>query len=195
MRKASDTGVLRATVWSRRSLGMAMTESTHSLSWARPSRAWVMRRLPSRPKGSVTTATVRTLPVSPPSWPAMEATTGAAPVPVPPPRPAVMKTMSEPSRASQIFSVSSTAAWRPTSGLAPAPRPLVSLPPIWIFTGARFARRAWRSEFTAMNSTPWRPEAIMRAMALPPPPPTPTTLMRAPFVSSSAKVMRPGLSV
>ena len=45
-----------------------------------------------------------------------------------------------------------------------------------------------------MNSTPWRPEAIMRAMALPPPPPTPTTLMRAPFVSSSAKVMRPGLS-
>ena len=36
--------------------------------------------------------------------------TGAAPVPVPPPRPVVMKTMSAPSRASQIFSVSSTAA-------------------------------------------------------------------------------------
>ena len=96
-----------------------------------------MRRLPSSAKGRVTTATVSTLPLSPPSWLAMEATTGAAPVPVPPPRPVVMKTMSEPSRASQIFSVSSTAAWRPTSGLAPAPRPLVSLPPIWIFTGAR----------------------------------------------------------
>ena len=92
----------------------------------------------------------------------MEATTGAAPVPVPPPRPAVMKTMSEPSRASQIFSVSSTAAWRPTSGLAPAPRPFVSLPPIWILTGARLARRACRSVLTAMNSMPCRPEAIMR---------------------------------
>ena len=34
----------------------------------------------------------------------------------------------------------------------------------------------------------------MRLMALPPPPPTPTTLMRAPRVSSSAKVMRPGPS-
>ena len=134
----------------------------------------------------MTTATVRTLPLSPPSWLAMEATTGAAPVPVPPPRPAVMKTMSAPSSASQIFSVSSTAAWRPTSGLAPAPRPLVSLAPTWIFCGARFARSACRSVFTAMNSIPCRPEAIMRLTALPPPPPTPTTLMWAPWVSSSA---------
>ena len=125
----------------------------------------------------------------------MEATTGAAPVPVPPPRPVVMNTMSEPSRASQIFSVSSTAACRPTSGLAPAPRPLVSLPPIWIFTGARFERSACRSVLMAMNSTPCRPDAIMRLIALPPPPPTPTTLMRAPLVSSSAKVMRPGPSL
>ena len=50
-RKASETGVLRATVCSRRSLGMAITESTHSLSCARPSRAWPMRRLPSRREG------------------------------------------------------------------------------------------------------------------------------------------------
>ena len=35
----------------------------------------------------------------------------------------------------------------------------------------------------------------MRLMALPPPPPTPTTLMRAPRVSSSANVMRPGASI
>ena len=175
-------------------MGMAITESTQSRSWASPSTAWPMRRLPSSEKGRVTTATVRTLPVSPPSWLAIEATTGAAPVPVPPPRPAVMKTMSEPSRASQIFSVSSTAAWRPMSGLAPAPRPLVSLPPIWILTEERFARSAWRSVFTAMNSTPCRPEAIMRETALPPPPPTPTTLMRAPWTSSSANWMRPGRS-
>ncbi len=105
-----------------------------------------------------------------------------------------MKTMSDPSRASQIFSVSSTAACRPTSGLAPAPRPLVSLPPTWILIGARFARSAWRSVFTAMNSTPWTPDAIMREIALPPPPPTPTTLMRAPWTSSSANWMRPGRS-
>ena len=91
-----------------------------------------------------------------------------------------MKTMSAPSRASQIFSVSSTAAWRPTSGFAPAPRPLVSFCPIWILIGARLARRAWRSLLIAMNSTPWSPEAIMRETALPPPPPTPTTLIRAP---------------
>ena len=186
--------MLRATLWRSRSLGIAITESTHSRSWARPSVAWAMRRFPSRPKGRVTTATVRTLPASPPSWLAMEATTGAAPVPVPPPRPVVMNTMSEPSRASQIFSVSSTAAWRPTSGFAPAPRPLVSLWPIWILIGARLARRAWRSVLIAMNSTPWRPAAIMRETALPPPPPTPTTLIRAPWVSSSANVMRPGLS-
>jgi cell division protein FtsZ len=55
--------------------------------------------------------------------------TGAAPVPVPPPRPAVTKIMSAPSRASMILSESSRAALRPTSGLAPAPRPLVSLTP------------------------------------------------------------------
>ena len=42
--------------------------------------AWAMRRLPSSAKGRVTTATVSTLADSPPSWLAMEATTGAAPV-------------------------------------------------------------------------------------------------------------------
>ncbi len=194
-RNASVTGVLRATEVSRRSLGIAITESTHSRSWPSPSSACAMRRLPSSANGSVTTATDSTLPVSPPSWLAIDATTGAAPVPVPPPRPAVMNTMSEPSSASQIFSVSSIAAWRPTSGLAPAPRPLVSLLPTWIFTGARFARSACRSVLTAMNSMPCSPDAIMRLTALPPPPPTPTTLMRAPWTSSSANWMRPGRSV
>jgi hypothetical protein len=189
-RNASETGVLRATVCSRRSLGIAITESTQSFSWARPSMACCMRRLPSRLNGSVTTAIDSTLPLSPPNWLAIDATTGAAPVPVPPPRPVVMNTMSAPSSASQIFSVSSTAAWRPTSGLEPAPRPLVSLVPIWILMPARLLRSACRSELIAMNSTPWTPDAIMRDSALPPPPPTPTTLMRAPFVSSSAKAIR-----
>ena len=83
-----------------------------------------MRRLPSNAKGLVTTATLNA-----PSSLASEATTGAAPLPVPPPRPEVMKIMSEPSSASMIFSVSSSAALRPTSGLAPAPSPLVSFAP------------------------------------------------------------------
>src|SRR5262245_42169076 len=46
-----------------------------------------------------------------------------------------------------------------------------------------------------MNSTPCRPEAIIRETALPPPPPTPTTLIRAARASSSANVIRPGPSL
>ena len=65
-------------------------------------------------KGFVTTATVNAS-----SSAASEAMIGAAPVPVPPPRPTVTKTMSEFSN-SRIFSVSSSAASRPTSGLAPS---------------------------------------------------------------------------
>ena len=52
------------------------------------------------------------------------------PVPVPPPRPAVTKTMSAPSKRLKILSVSSIAAFRPISGFAPAPSPLVSFSPI-----------------------------------------------------------------
>ena len=52
-----------------------------------------MRRRPSNGNGLVTTATVR-MPISLASC----ATTGAAPVPVPPPMPAVMNTMSAPSQ-------------------------------------------------------------------------------------------------
>ena len=57
-------------------------------------RACVLRRLPSNPNGDVTMATV-----SAPTSRAIRATTGAAPVPVPPPSPAVTNTMSEPRRA------------------------------------------------------------------------------------------------
>ena len=64
--------------------------------------------------------------------------TGAAPVPVPPPSPVVTKIMSAPSSAWMILSVSSSAAWRPTLGSAPAPSPLVSFAPIWILIGAAF---------------------------------------------------------
>ena len=87
-----------------------------------------MRRLPSKPKGVVTTPTVR-MPISF----AIFATTGAAPVPVPPPIPAVMNAISEPVRTSVRASLDSSAALRPTSGLAPAPIPFVAFSPIRIF--------------------------------------------------------------
>src|SRR5579862_1151643 len=147
-----------------------------------------MRRLPSNAKGLVTTATLNA-----PSSLASEATTGAAPEPVPPPRPEVMKIMSEPSRASMILSVSSSAALRPTSGLAPAPRPLVSFAPSCSLTGAWHNFSAWRSVLAAINSTPSTLARIMRLTALQPPPPTPMTLILA-GESSSLKLMRIALS-
>ena len=67
--------------------------------------------------------------VSAPTSLAMRATTGAAPEPVPPPSPAVTKTMSEPRRTCLIWSYDSSAARRPTSGSAPEPRPCVSSRP------------------------------------------------------------------
>src|SRR6266446_7331660 len=139
-----------------------------------------MRRLPSKANGFVTTATL-----SAPSSLASEATTGAAPLPVPPPRPEVMKIMSEPSSASIIFSVSSRAALRPTSGFAPAPRPLVSFAPSCNFTGACDSFSAFKSVFAVMNSTPSTLARIMRFTALHPPPPTPMTLIFAPSKRSS----------
>src|SRR5947207_8478576 len=143
-----------------------------------------MRRLPSKTKGFVTTATL-----SAPNSLASEATTGAAPLPVPPPRPEVMKIMSEPSSASMIFSVSSSAALRPTSGFAPAPSPLVSLAPSCSFMGACESFSACKSVFAAMNSTPSSFARIMRFTALQPPPPTPMTLIFA-GCNSSLKLMR-----
>ena len=56
--------------------------------------------------------------------------TGAAPVPVPPPIPAVMNTMSVFSRILAIAALLSSADFCPTSGLEPAPIPLVSFSPI-----------------------------------------------------------------
>ena len=185
--KASVSGVLRAMVASRRSLGMVMTLSTDSRSSTRPRSAWVARRLPSNLNGLVTTAIV-----SAPSSLARLAITGAAPVPVPPPRPAVTKTMSAPSSTSISLSVSSSAACRPTFGSAPAPSPLVSLAPIWTFTAASFSRKACTSVLATMNSTPSRPARTMRLTALQPPPPTPTTLIRAPTAPSSSIRIRSG---
>ena len=104
---------------------------------------------------------------------------GAAPVPVPPPSPAVTNTMSASASASRISARLSSAAWHPTSGFAPAPRPRVSSSPMWIVLSASDMSSAWRSVLTAMNSTPFTPASTMRFTAFVPPPPTPTTLMTA----------------
>src|SRR5215472_1281586 len=143
-----------------------------------------MRRLPSKTNGLVTTATL-----SAPNSLASDATTGAAPLPVPPPRPEVMKIMSAPSSASIILSVSSSAALRPTSGLAPAPSPLVSFAPSCNFAGACESFSACKSVLAAMNSTPSSFARIIRFTALHPPPPTPMTLIFA-GCNSSLKLMR-----
>jgi hypothetical protein len=67
------------------SLGMTMSVSTFLRRVSTPSEAWFPRRRPSKVKGYVTTPTVST-----PASRERRATTGAAPVPVPPPMPAVM---------------------------------------------------------------------------------------------------------
>ena len=108
-----------------RSLGMTMSASTDLASSATPAFAFFLRCRPSKAKGLVTTATVRA-----PASRATRAITGAAPVPVPPPMPAVTNTMSAPQITSAMRDASSKAAAQPMSGLAPAPRPLVRFFPI-----------------------------------------------------------------
>ena len=152
-----------------------MSVSTTSRRRAMPSSACCIRLEPSNVNGLVTTPTVS----APISFLAISAMTGAAPVPVPPPSPAVTKTMSAPLSASLMSSRDSAAAEKPTSGFAPAPRPFVASCPMFSLMSASTMPSAWLSVFAATNSTPRRPASIMRLTALVPPPPTPTTLITA----------------
>src|SRR5512132_4254380 len=122
--------------------------------------------------------------VSAPTSRAIPATTGAAPDPVPPPSPAVTKTMSEPRRARLIWSYASSAARFPIAGSAPEPRPPVRSRPMWILMSASLSPSCWRSVLTATNSTADRPASIIRLTALSPAPPTPTTRMTARYADS-----------
>src|SRR5919199_2979584 len=168
MLKASTTLIWRSASSSRRSLGITINASTCERRRSRPSSATRRRRAPSNVNGSVTTATVK-------AWArrAISAMIGAAPVPVPPPRPAVRNTMSAPSTISANSSRLTSAARSPWTGSPPAPRPRVPRPPMASFLTAVDIWSAWASVLTAMNSTPWTPVSIMRLTALVPPPPTP----------------------
>ena len=116
-------GVSADATLSSLSFEMQIRASTFCDRRAMPSSAFCARAMPSNANGRVTMAVVRI-----PDSLASPAITGAAPVPVPPPIPAVMKTMSTPCRRSAISSRLSSAASLPTSGFPPAPSPWVSLP-------------------------------------------------------------------
>src|SRR5215213_407217 len=173
MAKASAKVVFSFATRNRFWFGITMRVSTASCSSLTPASATRARRMPSNWNGFVTTPTVR-MPMSR----AARAITGAAPVPVPPPMPAVMKAMWAPESWSRISSITSSAAARPTSGCEPAPRPCVTPTPIWMIRAAFDEDSAWASVFATTNSQPRRPASIMLLTALPPAPPIPNTVMR-----------------
>ena len=187
---ASSIDVERSSTSSSRSFGITITVSQAARSASTPASADCLRRVPSNLNGVVTMPTV-----SAPSSRAIRATTGAAPEPVPPPSPAVTKTMSEPRSACLIWSWLSSAARRPMSGSAPEPRPSVSSRPMWIFTGASDTASCWTSVLRPRNSTWEMPASIIRLTALMPAPPTPITRIIARYEAASprgAKLMRAG---
>ena len=171
--------VRRSTISRRRSFGITIRVSTACFKHSIPFNAFCIRAFASKRKGFVTTPTVR-IPISF----AIFATTGAAPVPVPPPIPQVTNTMSAPFNAWEISSELSSAAFSPTSGRAPAPNPLVSFSPICIAVGALQNCSACLSVLIPINSTPAIFSSIMRFTALFPAPPTPTTIILAAFSDS-----------
>ena len=166
--------VRRSTISRSLSLGITIRVSTLSLRRSMPRSALSIRAFPSNLKGFVTTPTVR-IPISL----AIFATTGAAPVPVPPPIPQVTNTISAPLRACAISSELSSAAFSPISGLAPAPFPPVSFSPICMVVGAWQLDRTCLSVLMPINSTPRMFSSTIRFTALLPAPPTPTTMIRA----------------
>ena len=170
----------------RRSFGMIIRESTLSERFAMPPSACRIRFAPSNLKGFVTTPTVK-MPLSCANCAIM----GAAPVPVPPPIPAVIKTMSVSSSTCAIAFLDSSADFWPISGLEPAPMPPVSFSPIWILFLQVDLFRSCLSVLIATNSTPCTPDAIILLITLLPAPPTPMTLILTTFSVKSAICLPP----
>ena len=104
---------------------------------------------------------------------AISATTGAVPVPVPPPIPAVINTRSEPLNNSSISSAVSLAHLSATSGNPPAPNPLVIFSPIRSFSSASTRSNACLSVLIAIVLAPFTPSLLSLVIVFPPAPPHP----------------------
>src|SRR3989344_1236953 len=172
MPKASFSGLLPASstsFW----FSITITVSQTSLNFAMPSSALFILA-PSILKGSVTAA----ITIAPISL-ARYATTGADPVPVPPPSPHVRNSKSQPWRDSLMSFLDSSAAFLPTSGKPPAPIPLVSSLPSRILFVAFVTARCLASVLAAMVPAPCTPSSVSLLTVLHPPPPQPTTMILA----------------
>jgi hypothetical protein len=153
---ASKSGVFLSMIESILSFGMVISVSTFSFNDSNQSSDLLILFCPSKANGFVTIHILKAH-----SSFATSATTGAAHVPVHPPRPQVIKTISAQVRASFISSLDSSAAFLPTSGSLPAHRPEVIIFQIFNFFGANELNKAWASVFTAMNSTPSNHDSII----------------------------------
>mmetsp|Transcript_18528 Transcript_18528/g.28070 ORF Transcript_18528/g.28070 Transcript_18528/m.28070 type:complete len:283 (+) Transcript_18528:619-1467(+) len=173
-RNDASSGVFSGMISSNLLFETIITVSTCSLNLSIASVACLILLRPSNANGLVTMPTV-----SAPLSLLISATTGAAPDPVPPPMPEVMKQRSAPETMADISSRDSSAARRPMLGSPPAPRPRVTEEPMLrIWAPLALERpRAWASVLIAQNSTPPMRVSSMRSTALLPPPPTPNTLI------------------
>ncbi|OPY42809.1 MAG: hypothetical protein A4E42_01524 [Methanoregulaceae archaeon PtaU1.Bin222] len=114
------------------------------------------------------------------------ATTGAEPVPVPPPIPAVMKQRSAFSRSASSVGLAISAALFPTSGYPPAPRPLVRDLPMRTLLSDWIISRCCLSVLIAMVSAPETPIWCSLLMVLFPAPPQPMITIRGCPMNSSS---------
>ena len=132
-------------------------------------------RFPSKENGTVTTPME-----SMPNFFTSRAMTGAAPVPTPPPMPAVMNTRSTSFKTCSSRAISFSAAFSPISATPPVPRPFVKRSPICKTSiPASFSSEScFASVLTPNNSMPGILSSASLSRTLFPPPPTPTTLIR-----------------
>mmetsp|Transcript_23573 Transcript_23573/g.51055 ORF Transcript_23573/g.51055 Transcript_23573/m.51055 type:complete len:356 (+) Transcript_23573:726-1793(+) len=172
--KARFMGVSSGMISNNRSLLTTITVSTCCFNRSIAATACLILLFPSNLNGLVTIPMVNA-----PASLETSATTGAAPLPVPPPMPLVTKHKSVPSTIAAISARDSSAANCPTSGLPPAPKPRVAAVPIFNTLAPLALERpnACASVLRAQKSTPETRVSSMRSTALQPPPPTPTTLM------------------
>ena len=170
---AADIDMAGSDTRSSLSFGITINVSTSLASQFKPLFACCCRWCPSKGNGFVTTPTVK----QPKSCLAIRATTGAPPVPVPPPIPAATNAKSVPASASRTSSALSSKQAIPNSGTPPTPIPFANLSPTRSRRCESANANACASVFVAMYSTPGIRLRYIRVTAFDPPPPTPTTLM------------------